>query len=231
MEEIALGYKVFVSYKYKDSNVASLNGYYKDTVRDYVDYLQDTKFSGDDLNKAENDDQDLSIFKDETIRTKLKDKIWDSSVTLVLISPNMVEHFKAEKDQWIPWEITYSLRTQTRITTRSLPNAIIAVVLPDRLNSYEYFLTRWTYEDKNDPQEKTVRTIHTDKTFQVIAKNMFNQKNPDIKEIYGKTVYFGNSSYITAIESKHFILDVDGCLDRAVSLRNRIDDYNMCRKP
>ena len=231
MGEIVLGYKVFVSYKYKDSNVASLSGYYKNTVRDYVDYLQTTKFSGDDLNKAENDDQDLSVFKDETIRTKLKGKIWDSSVTLVLISPNMVERFKPEKDQWIPWEIAYSLRTQTRITTRSLPNAIIAVVLPDELNSYEYFITHWTYEEQDNPKEKTVRTIHTDKTFQVIAKNMFNQKNPDIKEIYGKNVYFGNSSYITAIEWKDFILDIDGCLNRAISLRNSIADYNMCRKP
>lgn len=226
-----MGYKVFVSYKYKDSNVALLNGYYKNTVRDYVDYLQNTKFSGDDLNKAENDDQDLSVFKDETIRTKLKDKIWDSSVTLVLISPNMIEHFKAEKDQWIPWEIAYSLRTQTRITTRSLPNAIIAVVLPDKLNSYEYFITSWTYKNKGDQKEKTVRTIHTDKTFQIIAKNMFNQKNPDIKVIYGKNVYFGDSSYITTVKWKDFILDVDGYLDKSISLRNSIDDYHMCRKP
>ncbi|AXX64466.1 hypothetical protein DS830_02840 [Bombilactobacillus bombi] len=54
-----MGHKVFVSYKYKDGNVASLEGYDKGTVRDYVDYLQDNKFSGDDLNKAENDEEDL----------------------------------------------------------------------------------------------------------------------------------------------------------------------------
>ena len=225
-----MGHKVFVSYKYKDSDVAPLEGYNKGTPRDYVDYLQDNQFSGDDLNKAENDDEDLSVFKDETIRTELKDKIWDSSVTLVLISPNMVEQFKFEKDQWIPWEVAYSLRTQTKANSRSLPNAIIAVTLPDRSNSYEYFITHWSYTDPDIHTEKTVRTIHTDKLFQIIAKNMFNQKNPDIKNIYGRTVYFGDSSYIITIEWEDFILDIDSYLDNAISLRDNIDEYNLCKE-
>lgn len=225
-----LGYKVFVSYKYKDSNVAPLNGYHKGTARDYVDYLQDTKFSGDDLNKAEKDGEDLSEFKDETIRTKLKEMIWDSSVTLVFISSNMVEKHKVEDNQWIPWEIAYSLRTQTKLNRRSLPNAVIAVVLPDKVNSYEYFITHWTYKVQNDQQEKRVNSIHTYNSFQIIARNMFNQKIPSIKHINGKDVYCGDCSYIDTVKWKNFILDVDGYLEHAISLRDNIDNYNVCKK-
>lgn len=225
-----MGHKVFVSYKYKDSDVASLNGYYKGTARDYVDYLQDNNFSGDDLNKAENDDADLSVFKDETIRTKLKDKIWDSSVTLVLISPKMVEQFKSEKDQWIPWEVAYSLRTQTKTNSRSLPNAIIAVVLPDSLGSYKYFISHWTYMDKDSKKKETVTTIHTDQTFQIIRKNMFNQKNPSTKEINGRTVYFGEYSYMIAVKWEDFIANIDNYVDRSISLRDKIDEYKPCKE-
>ena len=83
-----MGKKIFVSYKYADDDVAFLDDYnylgLYSTARNYVDYLQDKKFSGDDLNKAENDDEDLSQFKDDTIKSKLRNKIWDSSITLVL---------------------------------------------------------------------------------------------------------------------------------------------------
>lgn len=225
-----MGHKVFVSYKYKDSDVAPLEGYSKETARDYVDYLQDNKFSGDDLNKAENDDEDLSVFKDETIRTKLKDKIWDSSVTLVLISPNMVERFKAEKNQWIPWEVSYSLRTQTKANSRSLPNALIAVTLPDRFNSYKYFITHWTYTDENSKKEKNVTTIHFDQTFQIIHKNMFNQKNPITEEINGETVYFGAYSYMIAVKWEDFISNIDSYINRALVLRDKISEYNPCKE-
>lgn len=221
-----MGHKVFISYKYQDSNVSELDNYSKGTARDYVDYLQENKFSGDDLNKAENDEEDLSEFKDETIRTKLKEKIWDSSITIVLISPGMVDQFKFQNDQWIPWEVSYSLRNSTKNNSRSLPNAVIAVVLPDINSSYDYFITHWSYQD-DDGNERSVRTIHTGNTFEIIANNMFNQKNPETKNIQGKTVYFGESSYISTVKWNDFISDVDTYLESSLVKRDNISDYQI----
>ena len=69
----------------------------------------------------------------------LKDKIYDSSVTIVLISPNMRERGKWQRSQWIPWEIAYSLRETQRSDYTSHNNAILAVILPDKNGSYNYY--------------------------------------------------------------------------------------------
>ena len=104
--------KVFVSYKYADRNVRALNGnVFSATARSYVDEI--IKVLGEErtfIYKGEQDGNDLSKFKDDTIRSKLKDKIYDSSVTIVLISKGMRETYKQECDQWIPWEVSYSVR-------------------------------------------------------------------------------------------------------------------------
>lgn len=226
-----MGKKIFVSYKYADDSVANLKAYDKGTARDYVTYLQDHNFSGDDLNKAENDDEDLSEFKNDTIKSKLRDKIWDSSITLILISPNMIDSSKSQSDQWIPWEVSYSLRTQTRNGSRSLPNGIISIVLPDINNNYDYFITNKNLKD-DQGKVHNVRSFNTSNTFKIISENMFNQKNPKVEQMQGHTVYFGDCSYIITATWKEFLDNPDSFLKRATRLKEeKLDNYKLNKQP
>ena len=108
-----MGKKIFVSYKYADQDVAPLFGHSwhnPTTVRDYVDALENYFDITDHIYKGESDDEDLSSYSEDTIWEMLKDRIFDSSVTIVMISPNMRITYRSDKSQWIPWEVSFSLK-------------------------------------------------------------------------------------------------------------------------
>lgn len=142
-----MGHKIFVSYKYADDQVKNLDGQSNSTARDYVDKLEEYFGSSSHIYKGEKDGEDLSQLEEDTIWSKLRDRIFDSTMTIIFISPGMKVAGEVEKDQWIPWEVSFSLRTTTRKrqngdTYTSNPNAMLAVILPDANGAYSYFLEK-----------------------------------------------------------------------------------------
>ena len=213
-----MGRKIFVTYKYADDKVLVLDNE-ETTARTYVDKLQEILVDSEHINKGEKDDADLSDFKDDTIQTKLGEKIFDSSVTIIIVSKGMVNSYLSEKDQWMPWEISYSLRKKKRGDRTSRPNALLAVVLPDELGSYEYFII------ENSCPHCKCRTLNTN--------ILFNIKKPEYSdcEYHSETskVYTGNSSYIHSVKWSNFIETPDLYIDKAVKISEEIDKYNIAK--
>jgi len=213
-----MGKKIFVTYKYTDQNVRPLPGIYGTTVRDYVDILQTKLDTTDHIYKGEDDGEDLSSLADSTIGSKLGDKIFDSTVTIVLISKGMKENMP-DKDQWIPWEVSYSLREQSREGVNSKTNAMLAVVLPDNLDSYEFFI-------KPNPACKST-TYMTNTLFEILKANMFNIKNAETRECNGNTIYSGYSSYIYSVKWDDFVNDIDQYVNIALDIWRNRDNYEI----
>ncbi|MDE7440122.1 MAG: TIR domain-containing protein [Clostridia bacterium] len=227
-----MGHKVFISYKYADTNVKKINpdSRNEDTVRNYVDKLEEyLKDSSDHIYKGESDGEDLSEMSEEAIWSTLKDRIYDSTLTIVMISPNMKESSK-DRDQWIPWEISYSLKEVSRKNSSgnlvtSSSNAIIAVVVPDKFGSYSYY----TYN--NNCCSSPCRTLKTNTLFNILKENMFNIKNPDSRVCNENSkIYHGESSYIISVTWEDFIADPESYIDRAFNIQNSIEKYNVVKE-
>lgn len=221
-----MGKKIFITYKYGDTSVQKLDNIQFTKVRDYVDKLQTMFEETPHIYKAEEDGNDLSQFKDETIASKLRDKIYDSSLTIVLISKGMKNYLR-EEDQWIPWEISYSLREHKRVGRTSLSNALLAVVIPDETGSYDFFIT-----DNSCPYCHC-RSLHTDFLFSILKKNMFNIKKPVHSDcnnhpVYSKP-YLGHSSYIFSVKWADFISGVNNHIQTAYQINDNIDDYQIAK--
>ncbi|URM38587.1 TIR domain-containing protein [Flavobacterium anhuiense] len=227
-----MGRKIFVSYKYADTSVKDLNIYEEDffgrkmkvqtKARHYVDKLSLKLELGDNIYKGEDDGESLANFSDEHIASKLRDKIYDSTVTIVLVSKGMKNVFETEKNQWMPWEISYSLKEITRNGRTSCCNGMLAVVLPDEWGSYEYYIT--------NNSTCNCRSLNSDFLFKILSDNILNEKNPiTTKCSDGSTIYHGDSSYIQSIKWEDFVGNIKYYLDKAIEIRDKKENYNITK--
>lgn len=226
-----MGRKIFVSYKYSDSLVEDLNIFedtffgkqkVQTTARHYVNQLSEILEDDDHIYKGEDDDESMESLADSTIGSKLGDKIFDSSVTIVMVSKGMKNPLLAENDQWIPWEVSYSLKQQDRQGQKSKTNGVIAVVLPDEQGSYEYYITR--------DEECNCRSLNTPILFEILRANMFNVKTPNRRLCNSSYVYTGDSSYIQSVKWEDFINSPSKYIDKAIELRDRKEEFHLKKK-
>ena len=209
-----MGRKIFVSYKYGDNNVENIIGMDGKgglcTVRNYVDKLEDIlEDKTEHIYKGESDGEDLSQLSDDTI--------W--------------EKYKAEKHQWIPQEISYSLKEISRIdssgnSVTSKTNALIAVIVPDINGSYDYF----TYQKDCCTKKCTHYNNDSDRIFTIMSKNMFNQKSPDKEQCDNNNyIYHGECNYMLCVKWNDFVDNVDKYIDRAYSIQDNQEEYDIAK--
>ena len=229
---MAKGHQIFISYKFSDTNVkqdvqhqlfeSSDRMYGKRTPRDYVNILETfIENHSPHYYKGEKDGESLKGKSEEFIWEHLKDMIFDSTLTIVLISPNMKTN-EPENEQWIPWEIHYSLMHKTRHSETgkdvcSATNAMMAIVLPDRNGNYEYY-----FENKKCCKTGC-RLNKTNSLFRILKNNTFNRKTDE--NTYscdvGDKIYSGNMhSFISFYKWKD--IDNPDKLKNAINLAYKI---------
>ena len=222
-----MGHKVFVSYKYWDFRVQDIYPKTYCTARDYVDVLEQ-RLGEKNVYKGETRDEDLSHLDDETIWAKLKDRIFDSSVTIVLVSKGMKEAGKYDKSQWIPWEVRYSLCEYSKNETTSHTNGLLYIVLPDDNGNYDYF---------NEHKTCCVQgcdSMNTDIIFSIMEGNLFNKKENHLHScVYSDKLYSKEDSYAIVVNWDVFTssdLIMQYYIEYAFQRAQNKADYKLCTK-
>lgn len=202
--------KVFISFRYNDGNKI------KNELIDLFDSSTEV------INKSE--DIDRSMMSESTIQKYLYDKLRNTSVTIVLLTPNAINHKKNylnNYDDWMYDEIRYSL--SDREGNRS--NGLIAVYTEE---AKELIII----ENKHICSACNVESIiYTISNFDNLCrKNMMN-----VKDIFKKNKCDGiydlnDDSYCSFVSLENFKKNYEYYIKTAFEKRDRIDEFKIMKQ-
>lgn len=196
-----MAHKTFISYKYSEAQ----------KLRDKI-----IEAMGDDAtyyNGETSESDDMSDESNQKIQEYLKDMIFDTSVTIVILSPEM------KKSHWIDWEIEYSLKAISRDGRTSHTNGIVAVI--KKVNGdYSWFKNIGT-----NCHGTNITTYNMYKIFDIISKNHFNSNPPIWHCDTCKTYDWLDGSYIAFIEEDDFLADPNKYVENAYQ-KSQVWDEN-----
>jgi len=197
--------ETFVSYKHSEAQV----------IRDDI-----LKALGEDATYYQgetSDSPDLTDTSTENIKRNLADMIHGTSVTIVVISPNL------KQSNWIDWEIEYSLKEITREDNTSRTNGIVGVIMKHN-GDYTWIVGENSCADGCKP-----RTIKDSKLYKVISDNRFNLKEPKYACERCKRVDILSGSYISLIEEEDFLKDTSKYIENAYEKSQEVDTFNISK--
>ena len=199
--------KTFISYKYSEAQGL------RDTI---LDALGDdaTYYQGETA-----DSPDLTDTSTENIKKNLKDMMHGTSVTIVVVSPNLID------SSWIDWEIEYSLKEITREDTTSRTNGIVGVIMKVD-GGYGWLKTSRTKDDGC-----TVWSYESSKLYPVINENRYNLKGDDKYSCpQCKCFDMLKGSYVALIEEETFLNDPEKYIENAYEKCESVDDYDITKQ-
>lgn len=186
-----MAHETFISYKYSDAR--DVRDRIFENMGEYAKFYRGE--NGFSPNKSDD--------SDDVIWNYLKDMIWDTSVTIVVLSPEML------KSSWISDEISYSLKKISRDGTQSQRNGVVAVI--KKVNGgYSWFKYKHT-----NPDGHVTTCYHEEKVFDIIKNNRRNQESPVYCCEKCQSIDALTGSYIAYVEEDEFIDNMDKYIENA----------------
>lgn len=201
-----MAHKTFISYKYNESQdlrdkiIAKLG-------ENAVYYRGETSNS-----------PDLTDYKTGTIRQNLANMIYDTTVMIVIVSPNM------QQSKWMEWEIKYALREQRRNGRTSHADGVICVVKKDKfyeqLGLGSYY---WAKKFNGNWDEH--------KLFNIINQNRNNKKSYSASDLWDKNKYDKLSQhYVDIVTEEEFLRNPSFYIDVAFDKSQNIGSYDLAKQ-
>lgn len=198
--------KTFISYKYDEAR----------TLRDKIllKLGEDASFYQGETS----DSPDLTDTSTENIKRYLRDMMYNTSVTIVIISPNMV------KSKWIDWEIEYCLKDITRKDRTSYTNGVIGVIM--NVNGS----CDWIKIHQYNIHGTSVFRYRNEYLYPIIYNNLYNT-TPPLKHCNAcDTFDFMQGSYITIVDEDSFLSFPNYYIENAFDKSEDITKYNLTKQ-
>ena len=198
--------KTFIAYKYSEAQHS------RDTI---INALGDdaTYYRGETA-----DSPDLTDTTVENIKNNLKEMLHGTSVTIVVISPNL------KYSKWVDWEIEYSLKEITREDKTSRTNGVVGVI--QKVNgSYG-----WLVGNEKKDDGCSVRIIDSSLLYKILNDNRYNLKGDNKYACKTcKTFSQLDGSYISLIEEDFFLSDPEKYIENAYDKSENKDNYEISK--
>ncbi len=202
-----MAHKTFISYKYSEA---------QQLRDDIIEALGDdaTYYKGET-----SDSPDLTDTSTENIKKNLKDMIYDTSVTIVILSPNMKE------SNWIDWEVEYCLKNISRKNRTSHTNGVVGVIM-EVDGDYSWFKKTGINYHGNSTVFYEMKKI-----FDIISNNHFNSNPQQWHCNKCKTYDWLNGSFIAFVEESEFLADPQKYINNAYDKsENDASGYDLVKQ-
>ncbi len=202
-----MAHKTFISYKFSEAQKL------RDEIIEALG-KDATYYQGET-----SDSPDMTDLKTNTIKKNLTDMMFGTSVTIVIISPNM------KKSKWIDWEIEYCLKNITREGRTSQTNGVVGVIMKYN-GGYGWF------KNTNTNSDGCASLSYEDSyLYEIIKNNRYNQDPKKYSCNVCKTVDALTGSYIAFVNEDVFLSNPQKYIDNAYDKsENSASGYDLTKQ-